>query len=300
MSYIAELTARLLAGVSLLSGERRESLKRYFLSALMPDGSFRGRGQTGDLYYTSFALRGLFLLGGIDNLLLQKITAYIENVKQRQLNAADLTSLLMSESIVHLLRNTVFTDEDIDCYAVRWAAYRQADGCFASSVNSAYSSTYATFLAAASFELLGRSDLCGAIPLETIMRRQQNGGFTELPPLRESGTNPTAAAVALFRIRQESHYDYAAARTFLQQRQLLSGGFQAHRRIPAADLLSTFSATAALNDIAVLDSGGNKTDDMNVRHFVNALRCPDGGYYAYTGDTRSDVEYTFYGMALEN
>ena len=64
------------------------------------------------------------------------------------------------------------------------------------------------------------------------------------------------------------------------------GGFRAHGRIPAGDLLSTFSGLAALADLDAFDA-----IDLDAAHrFALSLACPGGGFRAGAWDSRPDVE----------
>ena len=178
----------------------------------------------------------------------------------------------------------------------RWERFHCSDGCFAASKNSTFSSTYTTFLTAIFYELLGESERIRAIPVEPILARQRSdGGFVELPPLQYGGTNPTAAAVGLLAILEIPLPEKQKTVDFLCRCQQPDGGFQAHAKIPIPDLLSSFSALMALYDLDASD----QVNRFALRNFVTSLRSPDGGYFGLVHDQQSDVEYTFYGMALE-
>jgi geranylgeranyl transferase type-2 subunit beta len=72
----------------------------------------------------------------------------------------------------------------------------------------------------------------------------------------------------------------------------VEGGFRANTRIPLADLLSTFTGLAALDDLEALTS----VDLAAVRRYVAALEMPEGGFRAGAWDDRADVEYNSYGL----
>ena len=63
MTYLAELTTRLAAGIAELPEATRDRHAKYLLAAQRADGGFAGREGESDLYYTGFALRSLALLG---------------------------------------------------------------------------------------------------------------------------------------------------------------------------------------------------------------------------------------------
>ena len=284
--------------------QRRDELRTYFLAALDQNGGFRGRkvsGQTkgGDLYYSAFALRGLFLLGMLDDVkLLLRMTEFLDAEQQCRTDwsPADMISWTFCTSLVHSLQGEEWSSEQLESLLGRWERFRCSDGCFAASPKSAFSSTYTTFLTALFYELLGESERILTIPVEPILARQRSdGGFVELPPLQYGGTNPTAAAVGLLTILEIPLPEKQKTVDFLRRCQQPEGGFQAHARIPIPDLLSSFSAMMALHDLDVADQANRPA----LRNFVTNLRSPDGGFFGMTPDQQSDVEYTFYGMALE-
>jgi len=298
ISYLAPLTERILPGMLREKPERREKLRTYFLSNLDQNGGFRGRKGSGDLYYSAFAIRGLFLLGMLDDEeMLVRVVDFLNKQQRRDdLSPADILSWTFCATLVHAVRGTELPPEEIAALLHRWEHFRRTDGCFAASEKSALSSTYTTFLAAIFYELLGESERSQSIPVAPILERQRSdGGFVELPPLQYSGTNPTAAAVGLLTLLEVPVPEKQKTVDFLCRCQQQTGGFQAHARIPIPDLLSSFSALTALYDLDAAD----KVNRAALRNFVTSLRSPDGGYFGMLLDQQSDVEYTFYGMALE-
>jgi len=278
--------------------ERRREFRDYFLTALDQNGGFRGRKGSGDLYYSAFAVRGLCLLGMLDDeKLLTNIIGFLEEQQCRNdLSPAEILSWTFCATLVHTVRGSGLLPEQIASLLTRWERFRCSDGCFAASEKSAFSSTYTTFLTAIFYELLGEPARSRTIPLEPILERQRSdGGFVELPPLRYSGTNPTAAAVGLLTLLEVSLPEKQKTVEFLCRCQQQSGGFQAHAKIPVPDLLSSFSALTALYDLDAAD----RVHRSALRSFVTSLRSTDGGYFGMPLDRQSDVEYTFYGMALE-
>jgi len=151
-------------------------------------------------------------------------------------------------------------------------------------------------LTAIFYELLGESERIRTIPVEPILeRRRSDGGFVELPPLQYSGTNPTAAAVGFLTLLEFPLPAKEQTVEFFCRCQQHTGGFQAHARIPIPDLLSSFSALTALHDLGAAD----QVNRSALRNFLTKLHSPDGGFFGMLLDQQSDVEYTFYGMALE-
>ena len=303
ISYLARLTERILPGLLQEKPERREEFRTCFLAALDQNGGFRGRKGIGDLYYSAFALRGLFLLGRLDDPpLLSRIAGFLEEQERRKdLSPADILSWTFCASLVNAVQGKEFSPEQMAALLHRWECFRCSDGCFAavsekSVEKSAFSSTYTTFLTAIFYELLGESERSRMIPVEPILaRRRSDGGFVELSPLQYSGTNPTAAAVGLLTLLEVPLPEKQKTVDFLCRCQQPDGGFQAHARIPVSDLLSSFSALMALYDL----DAAEQVNRPALRNFVTSLRSPDGGFFGMSLDRQSDVEYTFYGMALE-
>ena len=184
--------------------------------------------------------------------------------------------------------------------------FLREDGGYASSEKAAFSSTYHTFLVFGLLEHLAPDFRIDADELYRFLQKRQrsDGGFVELEPLKHSGTNPTVAGLGLLACLRNSpmsipmdHLKEKALR-YLRERQTSSGGFQANGRIPAADLLSTFTALSILYEEGYED----QVDLPSAQNFVQSLRRETPGGLGYVGgswDNESDVEYTFYGLAAE-
>jgi geranylgeranyl transferase type-2 subunit beta len=72
------------------------------------------------------------------------------------------------------------------------------------------------------------------------------------------------------------------------------GGFRANGRVPAADLLSTFTACWTMHQL----DAANRIDAPAVRQYVTDLQQSTGGFLGGLWDERCDVEYTFYGVGV--
>lgn len=299
MSYLVNLTLRLAAGAQRLPAELSARNAAYLAECQHPDGGFAGRRGTSDLYYTGFAVRGLALVGGLTKQRAQGVAAFLGSQLDRSLPPVDFLSLVFTSLLVEaMFGSDVFAAAGRDPAAAVeqfTARYRRADGGYAKSDRSATSSTYQTFLTAGCMELLTMPLAEPEQTVELVRRRQRpDGGFVELEPMSQSGTNPTAAAVGLLQIvgalDDSTRHGVAA---FLARMQSREGGLRAHDRIPFADLLSTFTGIVALADVgrpAAIDL------DAAVR-YAEALEQPDGGFRAGEWDDVADVEYTFYGLA---
>jgi len=301
---LTQLALRLATGVTRLTEDYREETARFFLSTLDKNGGFRGRRGDGNLYYTGFAVRGLLLLEKLS----KECPAidFLKNSIHDELDAIEVISLLMSAVTVELATGRdIFMEKNIrraEWGKTQLERFRHPDGGYASSPEAAYSSTYHTFLTVATLQFLGippehEQEIAASI----LQRQRDDGGFVELPPLRRSGSNPTAAAISLLKMLGNRHdskdFDdfVASAKPFLLGMTTEQGGFRAHAQISVPDLLSTFTVLVALDELDAV----SMIDYDKTETFVRSLRKPNGGYTGGCWDTEPDVEYTFYGFATE-
>ncbi len=298
MSYLADLTLRLAAGAGRLPEPVRRRHAARIAGSQHDDGGFTGREGSGDLYYTSFALRALAMLNDLDEATASRVGRFLAAQIQRQLPAIDFLSLVTSAVLVEGATGVdVFAEAGRDLQQSvidSVEQFRRDDGGYAKTHRGGQGSTYHTFLAAGCRQMVGLP-LEGAPRMVELIRSRQrdDGGFVEVAPLRDGGTNPTAAAVGLLRMLDAlDEPTRTAAAKFLAGMQTREGGLRANTRIPVADLLSTFTGLVALGD---LDAAGS-VDTSRVLRFVNSLEDPQGGFRAGAFDDAVDVEYTFYGI----
>jgi geranylgeranyl transferase type-2 subunit beta len=114
--------------------------------------------------------------------------------------------------------------------------------------------------------------------------------------MKRSGTNPTAAAVALLNQLNAMDDDIADDVTgFLTDVVSAEGGFQANTRIPFADGLSTFTGLLTAQDLKRRDL---IPPDRILHWLSTSLELPGGGFRGASWDQQADVEYTFYGLGI--
>jgi geranylgeranyl transferase type-2 subunit beta len=300
--YLLRLAERLAAGVSALEGERRARHGEFVRSCQMPDGGFRGREGDSDLYYTSFAVRGLAMLEGrVPDPTAQRVAKYLTGFELERLSIVDLVSWLNTAVIVQLSGggDPLGSREGdwLERVAGRLESVRAPDGGYAKSPEGAAGSTYHSFLVALCYELIGRDvPRPNALVQFVYDRQRDDGGFVEIAPMKRSGTNPTAAAVALLNklggMDDELRGD---VREFLRSVRSDEGGYQANTRIPFADGLSTFTGLLTCQDLQL----GDLLDPARVQAYVaGQLELPTGGFRGAAWDTQADVEYTFYGLGV--
>jgi geranylgeranyl transferase type-2 subunit beta len=298
--YLVRLAERLSAGLTELDSPRRDRHREFLLSQQMPDGGFRGREGDADLYYTSFAARGLAMLDGrLKGETCHRVRGYLAGFDLERLSIVDLVSWLNTALLVQLSGGAeLLTAPDWpDRIAGRLESVRTADGGYAKSPAGAAGSTYHSFLVALCYELIGRDVPRPKALIQFLYDRQRDdGGFVEIAPMKRSGTNPTAAAVALLNtlggMDAELRDD---VRAFLRSVRSDEGGFQANSRIPFADGLSTFTGLLTCQDLQLDDV----LDRRTARSLVTGqLEFPTGGCRGAAWDTQADVEYTFYGLGV--
>ncbi|QDT33152.1 prenyltransferase/squalene oxidase repeat-containing protein [Thalassoglobus polymorphus] len=299
--YLIRLGNRLADQLQSLDESRRERHRNFLLGFQMPDGGFRGRDGDSDLYYTSFAVRGLMMLGGMESQTAEQISKFLKEHETSQLNVIDLMNWLATALALQV-------SSGIDLLAEASASFpqqiieqlesvRTEDGGYAKSTEGASGSTYHSLLVMLTYQLVGIPQQRPNALVQFIYDRQRDdGGFVEIAPMRRSGTNPTAAACAILQefgaVDDEIRDDL---RVFLKEVKSDEGGYQANSRVPFADSLSTFTGILTSQDLNL----GRLVDAQKIHHWLTTqLEFPTGGFRAATWDEAADVEYTFYGLGL--
>jgi len=297
-TYLQQLTVRLGTGVGRLAPETRELHGRFLKQAQHDDGGFAGRMGESDLYYTSFALRALAILGELHGEVAQRARAFLRGRLGGREPLIDHISLVFAAALLDAAAGLeVFGVEGPawkEQLASRIIQLRREDGGFAKGPQGAASSTYFTFLALLGLELINHPcpDPAGVVAFIRAQRDAQ-GGFREIRVGKRAGTNPTAAAIGVLRMLDA--LDKATCQQtaqFLADMQDDDGGLLANARIPIADVLSTFTGLLTLCDLGELP----RIDLLRARRFAQRLEHPRGGFLAAPWDESRDVEYTFYGL----
>jgi geranylgeranyl transferase type-2 subunit beta len=300
-NYLQTLTTRVADGLLRLPEEFRGRHAAYLRARQNPDGGFSGREGGSDLYYTAFALRGLAVLDELAPEVCARAADFLRASLARQASVVDFHSLLYACLLVQAGGGPdVLADSPPDWpdrVAATLESFRGPDGGYAKEPGAASGSTYHTFLVGLCFELLGRPvPRPEEVARFVRSRRREDGGFVEVAPMRRSGTNPTAAAVGVLQLlgepltadEREGVVGLLAAMPFEE------GGLRANGRIPAADLLSTFTGCWTLLRLDALD----RIDTAAALDYARSLQEPAGGFRGGLWDERSDPEYTFYGLGV--
>ncbi len=297
-SYLEQLMLRLATGAGNLPDEQRTRHAQFLRDCQHDDGGFGGREGGSDLYYTSFALRGLAILGELHGPVAEAAGSYLRSQLTAQTTMLDFVSLIYSGRLLETLTEVrVFADSRADWprqAAALLETFRAADGGYAKSSGANAGSTYHTFLFLLCQQLLDVSPVePERLQAFATGRQRVDGGFAETTAGQQSGTNPTAAAIGTLRILDcLTSPASGRAANFLLGMQTDEGGLRANTRIPIADLLSTFTGLQTLSDLGIAD----RLEAAQIDQFVTSLERPDGGFHAALWDDATDVEYTFYGL----
>ncbi|MFN3189901.1 MAG: prenyltransferase/squalene oxidase repeat-containing protein [Aureliella sp.] len=298
LGYLARLMVRLTFGAIQLPEEQRKRHADYVLSRQREDGGWAGREGESDLYYTSFALRILAILGLLEGEVAERSAAFLRARFQSHETIVDLLSLVYSVRLIEAACSLdAFEDAQAD-WSSRLAEFlaqlRRDDGGFSKSLEGQAGSTYQTFLVLLCLELIDQPCPGAESAYGFLMRQQQDdGGFLEIRVGKRSGTNPTAAAIGALRVLNRLDEDTGLdAAEFLAELQTDEGGFQANTRIPLPDLLSTFTACVTLADLEQM----SLVSLPGVQRYVDGMEQSSGGFRGFEFDPADDIEYTFYGL----
>ncbi|MEW4489038.1 prenyltransferase/squalene oxidase repeat-containing protein [Thalassoglobus sp. JC818] len=300
--YLIRLGNRLAEGLSETTPEWRSRHAGFVLGFQKSDGGFAGREGDSDLYYTSFAVRALVMLGEMSTDVTNSVASFLSQHDPLRLGVIDLMNWLSTALAVQVATGQDLLEElgaDFpDLVSARLEEVRTSDGGYAKSVEGSSGSTYHSFLVLLTYQLLGREVPRPNALIQFLYDRQRDdGGFVEIAPMRRSGTNPTAAAVAILQelnaVDDEICDD---VRAFLRDVRGDEGGFQANSRVPFTDSLSTFTGLLTVQDLRL----GELLNQAELRELLETqLEFPTGGYRAATWDESADVEYTFYGLGVK-
>ncbi|MCA9061357.1 MAG: geranyl transferase [Planctomycetaceae bacterium] len=299
--YLFQLADRISRGLHRLPQERLDGHRRFVVSQQDATGGFCGREGGADLYYSGFAVRALAVSGGLDRQVGERFSDYLRAIDPRALGVIDLLSWLYGALLVQVTFGWDLLPTDAEAFAgevaVRLERSRTRDGGYAKSEEGAAGSTYQSFLVALTYELLGlRIPRPNALIQFLYDRQRDDGGFVEIAPMRRSGTNPTAAAVALLNRLGGMESDIGEdVLAFLQDVASPEGGFQANTRIPFGDGLSTFTGLLTAQDLGRRDL---LRPEQLLDWVTSTLELPSGGFRGASWDRQADVEYSFYGLGI--
>jgi geranylgeranyl transferase type-2 subunit beta len=297
--YLTRLTNRLLDGIERLPADVRERNITYLLEKQNPDGGFSGREGGSDLYYTGFALRSLAVLQALNPDVCTKTANFLRTRMTGSAGVVDFFSLVVSCYLVPLGGGPdILADAPPDWrerVANTLETFRTPDGGYGKTPGSPHGSTYTSFLVTLCLQLLDHpSPEPEKLAAFVRSRRRPDGGYVEISAMKRSGTNPTAAGVGVLQIlggmTDDEKLETANFLTALPS--AFEGGLRANDRIPAADLLSTFTGSWTLDQLGF----AKKLDWEALERYAYECERPIGGFRGGLWDEFTDVEYTFYGL----
>ena len=97
--YLERLTIQLTAGAAMLPEKIRGIHTNYVLKAQREDGGWGGREGGSDIYYSSFALRSLAILGELTGETADRASRFLMSRTQQQESIVDLLSLIYSAAL---------------------------------------------------------------------------------------------------------------------------------------------------------------------------------------------------------
>ncbi len=293
MLQVARLAPRML-------GDSAELVREFLEKQQNPDGGFRDRAGTSDLYYTVFGLDALRALQ-VDSpppLVREFVRSHGAGAELDFIHLCCLARCWAGIS-------ECFPGPDGRCPFVQEILqgverFRSVDGGYHVKPGNASGTAYAGFLALGAYLDLGVSlpeplRLVQSLKLlETTDGAWRNERFSSAPADDPGGrvgsTNATAAAVTLLRsLRMPLN---AAVGDWLVARVHSQGGFLATPTAPVPDLLSTATALHALSGLEY-DLEPIKEVCLD---FVDTLWTNQGAFHGNWTDDSVDCEYTFYGL----
>lgn len=299
-TYLQRLTLRLTIGAAQLAEPILQRHAAFILARQNSDGGWAGREGDSDLYYTSFALRSLAILGLLEGTVAENAGTFLKSRLNSQETLVDLMSLVYSAKLLEAACGLDAFRGSQAAWSQRLAtlldSLKRADGGYSKSFEGNVGSTYQSFLVLLCLELIEQPIPDVDRLAEFLLKqRQADGGFLEIRVGKRSGTNPTAAAIGALIVLDRLTPEVATnAAEFLADLQTDEGGWQANTRIPLPDLLSTFTACVTLADLDQLQS----IDRPAAQKYALGMERVTGGFAGFEFDPAEDIEYTFYGLGL--
>ena len=180
--YLVRLANRLATGIAPMAAERQTRHRAFVLKQQQHDGGFGGREGDSDLYYTSFAVRCLAMLGGMSRDECDSVARFLREFDWQTLGTVDLMNWLYSALAIQVFGGTDLLADAPPDWADRIAAklesVRTKDGGYAKSTEGAAGSTYHSFLVTLTYELLGQTPPRQNALIQFLYDRQRDdGGF---------------------------------------------------------------------------------------------------------------------------
>lgn len=278
------------------------------MTQMNPDGGFRGRSATSDLYYTVFALDALEALGAPPHG--ESVRRYLEVFGDGEgLDFVHCCCLVRCWAAI----GRPEAEGRRDTILSRIESHRTSDGGYGTGTSACGGNPYGCFLALGAYEdsgcrLPNEPGVVGFLE-RTMM---SDGSWSNARNAGDAGadsenckgsTTATGAAVAVLnrlastavgKDRVAELFDPGLTARWLLDRLDVRGGFVAGPGTPVPDLLSTAVAVHALTMLGV-QLGYLREALLD---FVDSLWDGRGAFRGYWGDDQADSEYTFYGLLV--
>jgi len=271
-----------------LLGESTSLVVSFLGDQLTPEGGFRGRCDSPDLYYSLFAIESLTALGA--PLPLETLVPWIASFGDGE----DLD--LVHVACLARCRSAIGQPFDSRAMTDRIEAHRSSNGGYAETPGQASGTAYGCFLALGAHQDIG----AGLVDPEAMIScladlRGAEGGFGNSADIPGASAPATAAAVTALRHLGQGPDETSIA--WLTGQIGPDGGVGAWSNAPSPDLLSTAVSLHALSHYGV-DLGEVRSRCLD---YLDSLWSSRGGFRGWSGDETLDCEYAFYGLlALGN
>lgn len=267
-------------------GESRDLVAGFLREQMNPDGGFRDRSGTSDLYYTVFGLDALIALQ--EEPPVDRAAPYLDGFGDgAALDFVHLACLARAWATLRRLPPTAV----IDRVLTRLETFRSNDGGYATVPGAAIGSAYGAFLALGAYHDFERPlPMPEGVQASLAGLRAADGSYGNHPGLPSGVTPATAAAVIVLR-----HLGSPADREagmWLLDRCHARGGFFASAATPVPDLLSTATALHAISSMH-LPMAGLREPCLD---FIDSLWTNRGGFFGTWADDAVDCEYTYYAL----
>lgn len=276
-----------------LETESRDAVVEFLLRQLNEDGGFRGRSESSDLYYSTFALEALLALDA--NVPLDRIYGYLRSFGHgNDLDFIHLACLV--RSLTNLAEGSGMDLQTAMSGAIlaNLQRYRSVDGAFATSVGAEAGSAYACFFALGVYQdLEAQFDVRDPV-LECLERLKiPDGGFANDSSTKLSSTPATAAAVSILHYLQEPIP--GASIEWLAGRAHPEGGFTPIAFASDSVIPDLLSTATALHSLRLAGASVDKLRE-DCLDFLDSLWSREGGFQGSWADDIVDCEYTYYGL----
>lgn len=268
-------------------GESVALVEGFLQRCQNPDGGFRDRAGTSDLYYTVFGLEGLLALRA--DVPFGRVQDYLRTFGDGE--SLDFIHLACLARCWAGLPANYRVDMPSTAILRRMESFRCADGGYAAEPGMADGTVYGSFVALGTYQ-----DCSHDLPdpdgvLRCVSRlRAEDGGYANQHDVPFGLVPSTAAAVTILRqLDQPVPPDLA---DWLLARCRPDGGFFATPMAPLPDLLSTATALHALSAMHA-SSDAIREPCLD---FLDTLWTNEGGFHGTWADDILDCEYTYYGL----